>query len=278
MGKVVPFKRKPASPEEESLRQRLQTNPDDLEALTELFLMKVEQGQFDPTSDYARGILRSIETVELEAIKGFLQGITPIVEAVNWSNPSPELTMAVTTLAKEVNERLKEIPEETRKRILSPTKYKHEIYENVFRGDNFLDCVRNIVPINDVKQKSVLGATDGGDLLLKDFIISCFKSIISKHGLLHSLICLIVFSSCPILDDYSEEDIEKLIRPSHYKFSEKKKIYRVLNKITEYYLTFKLNNNELSFLDLFKLLALRYSLKKDVSDVCNRMLDVVAET
>lgn len=131
---------------------------------------------------------------------------------------------------------VKEIPTEIRAEILFPTRFKNEIYKSFFEEDKFLDYVCRIVPTNANHEPSSR-KSDKRDLLLKSFLVDCFKKIIAKYGLVELLVNIIVFSSCPILDAYSEVDIQKLILPYRHRFSEKDKIYRILNKIAENYLT-----------------------------------------
>jgi len=56
MGKIIPFKAK-QSAEEKPLREKMRSNPDDLETLAKLLILKIQEGKFDPKSDYAEGIL-----------------------------------------------------------------------------------------------------------------------------------------------------------------------------------------------------------------------------
>ena len=86
MAKIIPFKQKPLSSEEKSLREKLQSNPDDLETLGKLLILKIHEGKFDPDGDYAKGILRCIETTRVEEIDLFLNTKGQIVEGMNWQH------------------------------------------------------------------------------------------------------------------------------------------------------------------------------------------------
>lgn len=264
MGEIVPFKQK--------------TLPDNLTALGEILRSKIQEGKFDPKADYAKGILQCIERADVQEINKFLLNITPIVEEIDWTSPS--MKNLYSKITKNLVEKLPEMTGNLKKAVESLCQFKkikNDIYQVFFEDDKFFEDVYKIVPVNNIKQKKAL-AMISDDSQLKQFFTDCFKIIISKHGLLESLLYLIVFSSCSILDDYSKIHIKKLLSPYRYKFSSgDAKLYRIINKIVENYLMSKFKNGELFFLDLFRLLALRYALKKDVSDVCNKMLDIVAE-
>jgi len=129
-------------------------------------------------------------------------------------------------------------------------------------------------PTHFPNRESALGKTDGSSLPLFIFFEDVFKKIISKHGLSESLAYIMVFSSFPVARVFTTQEIQELFKKYKLKFSKNNKLIT----ITENYLTTKFKANKLRFIDLFRLFALRYILKKPYSDVCKAILDAVSNT
>jgi len=271
MAKIIPFKQKHSS-DEKVLRAHLQSKPNDFEALWKLLILKIYEGKFDPDGDYAKGILRCIETARVEEIELFLNTTRPIVEGMNWYTYKlpAEVQTALETALKKIIPSLKKITNiETTK-----LKLKDQIYKEIFEEDKFLENIRKIVPIIETNRESALGKTDRSSLHLFIFFEDVFKKIISKHGLSESLIYIMVFSSFPVARVFTTQEIQELFKKYKLKFSKNNKLIT----ITENYLTTKFKANKLKFIDLFRLFAMRYILKKPYSDVCKALLDAVSNT
>lgn len=260
MGKIVPFKQK--------------TLPDNLASLGEILKLKIQEGKFDPTSDYAKEILRCIGTATFEEADSFLNEIEPIVISIHWSEISSSFKhseKAFNTVRDWLGRFL------NRPKI---KKIKNDIYNDFFAGDKFLGDVFHLVPIEEKDRISPLGKTKSDDPQLIGFLKDCFKSIISKYGLSEALINIFAFAKYLhlILTEFPKKRIYKLLNENPVKFSKKDELYIIFLRIAEHNLSLNFKSEKLSFTDLCKLLILRYKLKKKSSDVCSAILDAVSET
>lgn len=258
MGELIPFREKPFSAEEKHFRARTATNPNDLDAWTNLFKLGIQEGKFTPTSDYAEEIIRCLGILDIAYINRFIQSMAPIVEAL-WNG-------AITREESPV------------KHELLIKKLRQDTYNALFKEDEFIEDIYHLVPVIEETVEWHLGKTAKSDSDLKRYLIGCFKVIISKHGLIRSLINLIIFGECPVLDDFSEDSLASLLQTSKVKGFTRNTLHLTLRKIGEKYLTEKVENDSPSFMDLYRLFILRYGLGISYSDVCNAILEAVAET
>ena len=271
MTKLIPFKQKLSSVEK-VLQEQLQANPEDIATLGKLLILKIQEGKFDPDSDYAKGILHCIETAGVGEIELFLNTTGQIVEGMNWY--SYKLPVEAQPMIEETITRVKESFKEIKNIETYKLTLKAQIYKTIFEEDKILENIRKIVPMIETNRESALGKTDRSSLPLFIFFEDVFKKIISKHGLSESLIYIMVFSSFPVARVFTTQEIQELLKKYKLKFSKNNKLIT----ITENYLTTKFKANKLRFIDLFRLFALRYILKKPYSNVCKAILDAVSNT
>lgn len=259
MGKLIPFKQKNLTTEEQALRKRLQTNPDDFEALGNLLILKIRDGKFNHESDYAHRLMKSLEKATPAEVDQFIVNISPISEAIDWSEPSqdkkpkPQITFLLTDL-------FKAIPN-----VLTARK---DVYTIFFKDESFLDDICKLVAESKVnKNDSPIGK---GNLALKPFFIDCIEKIIIAHGIRGELAGVLAF--CNISHNVKNRLVKGLKNISS-------KTDNIFEEIAAKHLTAKFQNDGLKFIDLYKLLELNDRLHKDQSsEVCNAMIDAVSDT
>lgn len=269
MGKVVPFKQKAVSPEEEVLRARLKANPDDL-ALTELFLLKVNEGKFDRENDYAKGILRCVESQQLSAINNFLAVIAPVIESISRHRPSaPQAIIEeIPSKPKEAFKKLFEyFSDENIKKV---TKARKEIYGYFFKGDSFLDLIYKLVP-NCSKSHDLISTHIAEESSQAHFLVDCLEKIVSMHGLTDEIACILSFCENILHKGTIKASIQKRLQVH----SSEKDLLKLIQRRAEKYLACKSKLGKLNFIELSKLLMLQVDLKKKVSNTCNALIEAV---
>ncbi|MBI4698059.1 MAG: hypothetical protein HY758_03905 [Nitrospirae bacterium] len=265
MGKIIPFKANQSS-EEKAFRKKLQTSPDDLETLTKLLILKIREGKFDPKSDYAKGIIRCIETANVEEINRFL--INSSTE-MHWTWKQREPLRINKYFAQQIYE-LSNIG------VFFGKEWLQDCNATCFGDDRFLDDAHLLLPAIPAEESKESSTTSNINYSqVKVFFITCLKLIIAKHGLLELIAIQIVFDHCPILKEYPDEDINNFFKAYPFKQLDKN---QGVNKIANQYMSSKLKDKELNFHELCGLLHLRYEIEGPFSDVCNAILDAIPKT
>jgi hypothetical protein len=278
MGKVVPFQKKTKS----------------LEELASTLVLRIKEGKFNHAD--SREIIKKIEISSRDDANVFLTIIAPVAEALDWkyhlhSVRNPEKNCEIEKIRsmpgfQDFIVRIDQIPEILRVR--------HQIYTDLFQDDRFLDKIYHLVPLpkelkhdySEVKA-TMLGKSDlsvspkiaYSKSDLQNFLSHCFKIIISKYGILEQLMCLDLFSSYSLSKELSEEVARKLlIKQYDLKCEKELRIEHIIEELIEKYLTAKFKNEELGFVNLYRLLILRYRLKKGYDNVCNALINAVEKT
>ena len=262
MGNIVPFKQKKMSPVEQAIRERLHTYPDNLNTLCDLLILKVQEGGFSSKSDYAKKILKCLDTTDKPKANSFLFSVTPLIEALDWSklySPEKKKSSMKSTIATSTAEHIRKTFSSNENPF---EKDVWNIYKEIFKEHGFLDGISKLTSSKDKCHISFLGKTDSSNEELMNFYLACFNTIFSRLSQIECFSLIAVSGSCECINQY-------LTAPREDK---------VHHSIAESFLTEKFQNNELTFQWLYRLFALRYFMEKPLDDICNAIINKVPST
>ncbi len=266
MGRVVPFRRND-NPQEETILQKLQDTPDDLGLLGELLNLKICQGRFSSKSFYAKQILQSLANSDISTINNFLVNLFPQIEWLDWgeiddSESHKKFKQSIDELrnskqALELAEIMKD-GDPTQKMI-------SRIYDDFFKEDGFVDIFQSLVPPHSVRDLPLMNERVRSDKQLMLYLIDCFTVIISAVGSIEGLAFIRLFSI--------HNNIGKLISEPKLTYANKD-----LLALVESLLSARFVEGTLSFINLYRLFALRFELALPLDDVCNAIIAKVSDT